>query len=427
MPRTMLQLRIDALSQHLDQAEDPSGWKQLLELPKFNVDDKLWLFAIEKIHAEAAELKEELATLNQELQGNGKTESEGWAAYARVQAASEDIFRECLDLLGGLALRDRIQDERICRIADDYIKELANDTGRSQSFSIPGLEVRLSSTLRRVVTMQFPEWTLWTLPLVAHEYAHVVIEESGLRTFADTLTQERAADPANRDGAHRRVRIALADALATLLAGPAYAYAALLLRLNPLRAPAGEVSDQERATTILAVLREMNTGPATDPPPHGKIVDRLETYWRESVSAALGPADEPPAEGVLLLDPDRVRKAFRKYIPAHKTALYEGRHSNRAISLSDAWQEQMKGGGALTAPVPGDREHIREALNAVWRARVAATSELEPPQAAEAHQRVKMLEAVGLEFCDLIITARDEERPVDTHLGRAPKRAGGPP
>ncbi|MGY5893007.1 hypothetical protein [Blastococcus deserti] len=437
----MLQLRIEALGQHLDQAQDPSVWKQQLELEKFNVDNQLWDIAVEYIHSEATDLKDRLDNLDAALRENKTSERSGWAEYARLQTASEEVFRECLDLLGGLALRDRFQDERICRIADEYIKELASDTRRRPSFSILGLEAQLSSTLRRVVTMHFPEWTLWTLPLVAHEYGQVVIEESGLRKFADEITAERLAAAGGKGGdqaadgppedtdeevrraakeqERRRVRIALADALATLLAGPAYAYAALLLRLNPLNDGAHTVSDRERAATILAVLREMNRTVPGKPPPHGEIVDRLEAYWRQSVDAAYGPSAEPAP----LVNPARVRKAFSKHIVGSQLALYEAEHSARARTWAAAWLVQLKQGAPLTPPEHSHREHIREALNAAWRARVDATRDLEPPQGDEAQRRVMALGEVGLDLCESIIESRGPEGG-GSALGRAPRPGG---
>ena len=42
MPRTMLQLRIEALIHHLDQAQTTSVWKQTLDLKTFDVDSVLW-------------------------------------------------------------------------------------------------------------------------------------------------------------------------------------------------------------------------------------------------------------------------------------------------------------------------------------------------------------------------------------------------
>jgi hypothetical protein len=479
MARTMLQLRIEALGKHLELAQDPSVWRRSLHLPSFNVNDRMWYVAVEKIHVEAESLRSYLEVLGDEIQAGQVTERDGWLRYARVQRASKEIFRECLDLLGGLALRDRITEEQICYVADQYISELAGDTGRRESFAIPGLDSRFSSTLRRVAKMQFPEWTVWTLPLVAHEYGHVVVEESGLRGYAAELTHEWAIEEitarqrlveqlaalgtdlgeAVRDRARsdlgleplvpfvthlagrfpasgarpeprdlddviellkaiydrqrQRVRILLADALATLLAGPAYGYAALLLRLNPLGPETDLVSDQERAATILAVLQTMNDPGTGAPRPHGDIVDYLGEYWRDSVAAARAElpnqaqtdADSRPATPIA---PAAVQAAFRRHIVGHKLALYERQHSARALQWSNDWQIELEMGAELTLPDVKPSEHIREAINALWRARLAVTRNLDPPESDEAERRIELLEQIGLELCDTIIKARGE-------------------
>ncbi|MEP6851747.1 MAG: hypothetical protein ABJA87_03700 [bacterium] len=465
MPRNMLQLRIEALTQHLSQAQDPSVWRQTLDLPKFNVDDLLWDLAVEKIHAEAGAQLQRLEQLATRLRDGKVTEHEGWRQYSRIQAASDEVFRECLDLLGGLALRDRIQDEHICRVADEYIKELSSDTGRRGSFAIPGMDAGASSILRRVAKMQFPEWTVWTLPLVAYEYGHVVIEESGIRRFAADLAVDAATEEVLRDrpdvcarllelgtdldhavrdlaredadldeavarlaervgdedwhylsdvfARHRsRVRILLADVLATLLAGPAYTYAALLLRLNPLSPEVDGVSDQDRAATILATLRLMNEPEEDGPAPYGDTVERLERYWQastaeakaESPDLAAAALDSPPA-----LDPDRVRTMFRFHIVGHRRALYDRTHWIRAEDWSADWQKDLSRGIPLRRPATGPNEHLREAINAVWQARIEATHDLDSPQGEEAKKRVELFERVGLELCEAIMVQRRDE------------------
>ena len=387
----MLQLRIEALSHHLEQAQHPDAWKQKLELNTFDVDDDLWDNAVEEIYNVAHGLHTRLREVERQLDAEEISQRQAWRRYELIHVASEDVFRECLDLLGGLALRDRIQDERICRIADEYIKELASATVRRESFSIPGLDARLSSTLRRVAKMQFPEWTVWTLPLVAHEYGHVVIEKSGLKSYAASLSRKFAEEDirqhhaevlaalvegrelglvlellASRDGVEveaqfqargihaadtaehfgdagpvevlrevferhtQRVRVLLADALATLLAGPAYAYAALLLRLNPLADERQLVSDHERAATILAVLRFTNQPSEHEPPLHGDVVEKLAEYWRQSVADAEGrPRDEvtPELDAAPPIDPAEIQENFKAHLVSHRRAAYERRHS----------------------------------------------------------------------------------------------------
>jgi hypothetical protein len=466
MPRNMLQLRIEALSRHLMQAQDPVVWKQTLDLPKFNVDDLLWDLAVDKIHLEAGAQLQQLKHLGKRLRDGKLDETQGWREYSRIQGASDEILRECLDLLGGLALRDRIQEERICQVADAYIKELSSDTARRQSFAIPGLDAGSPSILRRVAKMQFPEWTVWTLPLVAHEYGHVVIEESGLKGFAAELTEKkteteigterpdmdgkllelgtnlhRVVQDLGRDEAdndkdllelrdrlpwadwsyltlvqrrHRnRTRILLADAIATLMAGPAYAFAALLLRLNPLgRVSDDGADDQERAATILAVLNHMNMPGPGGQPVFNVMVERLEEYWRTSAAEA---KDQTPQEAAAvldkaaLLDPEVVRSMFRKHIVGHKRALYERQHWVNAVQWSNAWKTDLGLGEGLKAPDTKGDEHIREAINAVWHARIEATIDLDAWEDEEARKRIEFLEVVGLQLCEDIIKPRLEK------------------
>lgn len=177
MPRSMLQLRMQALERHLRDAEDPSTWKDTLALENFFVDDVLWVVATGKIHEEAMSQLKDIEDTMHDLDRGECTEEHAWRQYVKIQRRSEHIFRECLELLGGLALRDRITDEHICRFADELIKESARAVGRPFSFAIPTLAETLSSALRRVASVRFPDWHLWTLPLVAHEYGQVLIED----------------------------------------------------------------------------------------------------------------------------------------------------------------------------------------------------------------------------------------------------------
>ena len=225
----------------------------------------------------------------------------------------------------------------------------------------------------------------------------------------------------------QRSRILLADALATMLAGPAYAYAAILLRLNPLGSEREVVSDRERAATILAVLRSMNACPPGAPPPLGDIVDALTEYWRESVGAARAEPVEtaaPELDAPPPIDPETWRDQFRNNIVNHKHALYEHEHADRADEWSAAWCSAIENGRELKVPSLAPGEHIREALNAAWDARVQATRELEPSQADEAQKRVERIAEIGLTTCEAIMAAKQEMKGDPgggTDPGRAPR------
>src|SRR6185503_8084314 len=113
---------------------------------------------------------------------------------------SQEVFCECLEYIGGLALRDRGFDQRICDIGDHLIVSCAKDWNnlKWQSLTILAAQERLGQTMARIIRLRFPEWTIWTLPFTAREFAHVAFhanENLGVLTFvkqkvADLIDKE---------------------------------------------------------------------------------------------------------------------------------------------------------------------------------------------------------------------------------------------
>jgi hypothetical protein len=442
MPRTMLQLRMQALERHLREAQDPSRWKDNLVLERFVVDEELWLIAIEKIHEEAMTRHDAIKELINEVAQGACTEPHAWQRYTTIQAESEDIFRECLELLGGLALRDRINDEHICHFADELIKEQAKAVGRMSRFTIPVLnpvlDRSLPLTLRRVATVRFPEWHLWTLPLVTHEYAQALLAEYvKLDQFARQLaddeidagnsTQASAQDEqgetqaeAARESLERKKRVLLADAVATYTTGPAYACAALILRLSPFaRANNGSPSDEDRAAVILGVLQSMSSA---KPPPFTGIADKLRTYWQESVAAARNTHGQVVRQVDLTpsIDPqqivDRLRRTFFR-----PNIEYTGQHWLEATTWSSAWANQLANAASdLTVPPVEPKHKLRDALNASWHCRVETAGGLDPTQAEGAEEVVGQIADVGRKLCQAII-GKTEPPPAASGPGSPPQ------
>jgi hypothetical protein len=189
MATTLLQLRMEALAQHLMEAQDPNTWLGSLQLSQ-KPDQNLWLKAVEAIGKEAENLLADLQKAMDATTGDDSSAEKTWNTYFHIYERSHEIFREFLELLGGLALRDRIHEEYACRFADELISECAELVGKTTSFAIPATEDALSSTLRRVARISFPDWHLWALPLVAYEYGQVVVRETSLSRFVDELAQE---------------------------------------------------------------------------------------------------------------------------------------------------------------------------------------------------------------------------------------------
>lgn len=278
-----------------------------------------------------------------------------WAQRERC----ERVFNEYVDLLRGVALRsmsiDRIND---LFVLADALPELWGPLGdwTWQSLAVPSLMERNESTLASVLRIGFPEWTMWALPLLQHEFGHVVIGKHK----AD-LTVAGPADAA-----------ILADALAVLVTGPAYACAALLLRLDPAHVEEASL-DTLRSAEILAALERC----AEADPNLTLLARRLDAEWSDALgsigrdpqlvaaakaSPAVTGALEIAAE-FLRLDPKAPRPRWATSWPA-------------VVKLAD----ELAAGDAAT-PNGERRSALASLLNAAWLARVPAVPGAEPDAA----------------------------------------------
>lgn len=268
-----------------------------------------------------------------------------WSEYARIVIESEEVFGEYVDFVGGLALRDGGFDRGICAIADELIRKVRTDVGDFGWFAptLPARQATLGKTLARIIRMGFPEWSLWALPLTAHDLGHIVV------------TSERADDDLRRLIARDpRLQICLADAFATYVMGPAYACAEILMRLDP-RAADGQSAtraevilatlgymDEEAGTTELTSLRQDLRQAWTEArvrTPGGAVADAAEIDgWVRSVAGSVGSTAALPLEDYPVM---------RQW----------------AVDLTKRRGDQIK---------PGTNAQLRYVLNAAWQARLQA-------------------------------------------------------
>jgi hypothetical protein len=205
-----------------------------------------------------------------------------WQRYSnQTYPKSQRILTEYLDFLGGLAMRDTGYDQGICRLADELIRSCGRLPGGFtwSSLTIPTRQEALTETVARLIRLGFPEWTIWALPLTAHEFGHVVVERH--EPIRNLIEQSRLDDQG-----HHEMRMCLADAFATYVMGPAYACALILIRLDPLPSSVdegGRLADR-RARAVLGMLRRMNDKAPASEKPYAKIIERLETAWEAALA-----------------------------------------------------------------------------------------------------------------------------------------------
>jgi hypothetical protein len=317
-----------------------------------------------------------------------------WKIYKEdIRSPVQNFFGEILELLGGIALRDAELDDGICALADELITFYRIESAsRYYVLTIPARHRAISMTLARIVRLGFPEWTIWALPLTAHEFWYVVGRKAIPGFEVNDFVGGVMVDAAMQQ--------CVADAFATWLMGPAYSYAQIFLGLDPIEAYRSEhpheAANDDRVHAMLTMLDNMNQ--------KGDFADAkniLSTEWQTALKYA-----EPPDA------PNGARRAaITTVIAALCEKLILGNFSgdawNSILGLSDDLTDSNLPGAEdsdrLNKLAPDRRRllyeqldkldlkfptapELRHLLNAAWRARVE-----HPDQAKRIESNTKIL------------------------------------
>jgi hypothetical protein len=283
---------------------------------------------------------------------------------------SEPLFAEYVDFLGGLALRNTGIDEGVCHMADELLERchLIADSTLWHSLTVPARRMPPESTIARMIRLGFPEWTVWAVPLGVYEYGHVVVTEN--RELRDQVKESALEEHLDA------LRIYLADAFATYCMGPSYAYASILLALDPYsgeyvgrpegtavpeRQPASmELSpDTRRAYVILEALRDMDSGA------YKGVRTTLTRYWENALQAfGLDFKLEDDEERRL----KEVVRLMSDFLDVHTIGLRYEADQWRKVT-SDAWPKLVETPPA-EFPLKTLDDDIRDVVNAAWHQRI---------------------------------------------------------
>lgn len=347
-----------------------------------------------------------------------------WEAYERLlRLEVRPLFVEYVDFIGGLTVRDTALDDGVCEMTDTLLRSFLDLT--KNALSVPSRQAAISSAMNSVIKLGFPEWTAWAVPLVAHEVGLSVADDRNNEKVQDFLTDHVGAGRSPGE-----VRHLFADAFATLMMGPAYACAAILLRFQPyheltqsrvraerLRELLGAIVDEDLLDSqpvrqsVQALLAEVHDvesaeqwlyggsqvalqreepadvdraelclGLLHDEEPDGdttfgEVVGRLEDLWRgcvEDLHQGQPSSTTAPGQGAAWLE--RFRGDVLPLVQSH--------FGTRAFGLSrwsntDRWQGPLLGAGGDIDSAQTSTTVV-EMLNAAWRARLA-----DPGSAAE--------------------------------------------
>jgi hypothetical protein len=326
--------------------------------------------AARKFQAEVRQLSQERKDVNDFLIGSAKELADKLTVdtYLGKRDRVEALFSEYVELLRGIALRHAGFGDEDSQLRDlftiaDRMPSIWSVRGWSwQSVSVPSLTECKEPTEASVLRIGFPEWTVWALPFVQNAFAHVFIKK-------ETLATGGGSDEV----------ITLADALATTATGPAYACAALLLRLDPaaVNSPLDEAA--LRSASIMVALERGAADVAESPVV--LLVDRLRAEWQAAVASAGGDVDAFRAACDSSSIQERVDLAREKFLEFRDGGAVPAPWAARWATVAD-WAAKLRARQAAdidladVGSVPTDKPvTLVLLLNAAWLARVGVRPE----------------------------------------------------
>ena len=293
-----------------------------------------------------------------------------WAKVAELDDRTRRLAGEVLAFSGGVGARRAGLDDGLCAAADQLLDEVADQilvSTRGVTLPAPGEYLDL---LSGVIRVRYPAGGVWDLPMALHELGHHVAPLLGANRpegppVKAIVTRERQTSAPLANFAEEL----FADTFATYVAGPAYGYSCLLLRLPPSRAHQDvfptHPAPVKRAVAVLTTLASLQEAFVRSKHASGSLqpaIDDLGAAWSQLLESAGGPG-QPAQEAA-----DYARSLTAELIAVLDgepvVARFAGLAPSRAVL--PAVQHGVD-------PPPGAR--MVDALNAGWMVRRGAELE----------------------------------------------------
>ena len=334
---------------------------------------------VTKQRKDALELRTEVA--------NGVALDAAWASLQERRAECIPLFAECLDFVEGALARSIGLDRGLCRTADVLLEELNRLTdGGWNRFTILA-EGEFFYDMAEIIRVRFPEVSIWSLPVAAHEFGHYIAGTFENRSDEPLGEPFRKASRGERQG-WAYLHEHFADIFATYALGPAYACTCALLRFDPFTAhEAGEdhPSAVARIRFVLDALEKLDEGIGVVKQYAG-VMAMLQEAWEGMVSSATGVAPELDAAAKQELS-GKLEELWPLLTDGVPTMRYQT--WLRAQGLAATLLEQHGNMQPLTAPV----DDLRDVINAAWMARLSGPPEAVPKLGEWAETRAREIVA----------------------------------
>jgi hypothetical protein len=295
-----------------------------------------------------------------------------WAELQNLRRQLAPVFRESLAFVHGALLRTAALDDGLCELGDAIASELSRSSGTTWTgLTIMTWEGESYDDLVELIRIRSPEVSIWSLPIVAHEFGHFAGQTLAERVGGDRFyrfkeyLQKKKQEDAR---AARHLDELFADLYATYTFGPAYACTAVVLRFDPTVAFQPGLmhpSPDARVYWILKLLQKIDDG-AGVVRPYREIIGRLRGSWQATVAAA---GQQSPANlDRTTLDEqfDELFKILDGLVP--DDAQYPG--WLRAQALANSLDPDSE-----AAPKAAADTTLADVLNAAWLCRLRLKSD----------------------------------------------------
>lgn len=299
---------------------------------------------------------------------NGASLEHGWTNLQERRAACAPLFAECLAFVEGALARSIGLDRGLCKTADVLLEQLSTLTDRDWDRFTILAEGEFFYDMAEIIRVRFPEVSIWSLPVAAHEFGHYLAgtyEDSGTEALAAPFRD--AARLGEQSWAYFHEHFA--DAFATYAMGPAYACTCVLLRFDPATAnDAGQdhPSSAARVRLVLDLLERLDESIEVIEP-YADVRATLRESWEAMVRSATGSAPaEPDVAGTL----DALWPLLEEAVPTMRYQTWL-----QAQGVADSLLRQHRN----SAPLSAGADDLRDVINAAWMARLSG-----PPTAVPA-------------------------------------------
>ena len=316
--------------------------------------------------------------------------AECWQQFGTWRDGVGELLEQCFAYVEGALTREHAIASDLCALADALLDDLS---GRSlvpwSRFTVLAAR-EYTDRLSRVVRVRFPEASVWSLPITAHEFGHHV---------AHTLPQARLRAAARlgslRSNPTGSAYLAehLADAFATWATGPSYLASCLYLRFDARTVDhdlPSHPSDLRRAYVMLRVLECMGEDGAGS-------ADILRGRWSDALLSAGAATRQPASDVACGLDALAKELAATMCEELPPAVRYDGWQRTHAL-------DQLLTESSSTADLP-DGARPWDVLHAAWECRMARGTEPAVTPGVDALYQIRGLGTAARELCARAVRA----------------------